>query len=84
VRRALWAVLYLAATWVLGSLLAFGWWAFTAVVLGETECESAECGALGEFTDERWGLIVAVLIVASAVALWPVFRPRFRRSVAAK
>ena len=77
-RRVLWAVLYVVAAWVLGTLLAFAWAVFTMVVLGETECDRAECGTLGEFTDERWGLIVAVFIVASMFALWPPFGRRFR------
>ena len=54
-RRALWSLLYLVAAFILGNALAFAWAVFTMVVLGETECDRAECGTVGEFTDENWG-----------------------------
>jgi len=78
-RRALWSLLYLVAAFILGNALAFAWAVFTMVVLGETECDRAECGTVGEFTDENWGLIVAASVVIAALTLWPVFLRRLGR-----
>jgi hypothetical protein len=77
-QRALSAILFMAAAVVLGWILAYAFWLFTVVVLGETECDRGECGFWGELVDDhRWTIVLGFAAI-SAVALWPRVRHRLK------
>jgi hypothetical protein len=77
-RLVLWTLAYVAATLVTAVAILFSWFLFVFFVLGDPECDRGECSALGEFTDENWGLL-NVLALSIAALLVALLLRRFRR-----